>query len=98
MLKIATKAFLVFLTCTVASWSGAVTPKFQAGDCISPVDPTFTWYGKFARVDAVSRVDGFGGEKLYILAFPKSISNSVIFALEIEESVAKVTDSLCLPN
>jgi hypothetical protein len=98
MQTLASKAFLFCVICSAASWSSAATPKFSAGDCVSPVDPTFTWYGKFARVDALSKIEGFGVEKLYVLAFPNSVSNSVLFSLEIEKSVVKVADYLCVPR
>ena len=98
MQGLAKNAFLFCLLCGVASWSSAATPKFRAGDCVTPIDLTFTWYGKFARVVAASKIEGFGGEKLYVLAFPNSVSNSVLFSLEIEKSVAKVEGYLCEPK
>ena len=98
MHRYSTKLLLLFFLCSVASWSSAVTPKFGAGDCITPIDKTFTWYGKFARVDAVSKIEGFSEERLYILAFPNAVSNSVLFSLEIEESVARVPVDLCAPK
>ena len=98
MNRYSTKLLLVFSLCSVASWSSAVTPKFYAGDCVTPIDKTFTWYGKFARVDAVSKIEGFSEERLYILAFPNAVSNSVLFSLEIEKSVAKVPRDFCVPK
>lgn len=83
---------------SVASWSNAGIPKFRAGDCITPIDSAFTWYGKFARIVAVSKIEGFAEERLYVLAFPNAVSNSVLFSLEIEKSVVKVQDELCAPR
>lgn len=70
--------------------------KYVQGDCITPTTQTYSWYGKYARVEAYSKMEGFSGTN-YILAFPKSVSNSVIFGQEIENHTKKVDKDLCLP-
>jgi hypothetical protein len=76
-------------------WAADETPKFQRGDCITPVAESYSWYGKYAVVEAYSSIDGLTKEKSYILAFPFSGSNSAIFSKEIELASKKVNPSLC---
>jgi hypothetical protein len=72
--------------------------KYAKGDCITPVDNDYSWYGKYARVEAFSRIDGVSEKPVYVLAFPKSASNSVIFEQSIETHTHKVEKGLCVPN
>jgi len=70
--------------------------KYLRGDCITPITQNYSWYGKYARVEAFSKVDEYPGTN-YILAFPSSISNSVIFSQEIEKHTQKVHSDYCRP-
>lgn len=72
--------------------------KYARGDCITPVDKDYSWYGKYARVEAFSRIDGISEKPAYILAFSKSPSTSVIFEQSIELHTEKVRNDLCAPN
>jgi hypothetical protein len=73
------------------------TMKYQKGDCITPTDTSYSWFGKAARVEAVTAVDGYVGTH-YILAFPNSISNSVIFSTDIETRTKAVPKAECAPR
>ena len=68
-------------------------PKYERGDCITPVDPSYSWFGKYAIVEAYSAVEGFTG-KSYILAFPRG-SRSALFSEEVEQYTKKVELSFC---
>lgn len=68
--------------------------RYTHGDCITPTTESYTWFGKYARVEAFTEIEGYPG-KNYILAFPKSISNDVIFGKEIEQHTKKVDKKLC---
>jgi len=70
--------------------------KYHRGDCITPILETYSWYGKYAIVEAFSVIEGFANEKSYILAFPFNGSNSAIFSSRIEPATKKVTPELCL--
>jgi hypothetical protein len=79
----------------VSSWANDEAPKYQKGDCITPVAESYSWYGKYATVEAYSVIEGLTKSKSYILAFPFSGSNSTIFEKEIELATKKVKSSLC---
>jgi len=65
-------------------------PKYQFGDCITPTDKTYTWYGKYAKVEAyVQKAEGISGSS-YVLWFPTYKSNNNIFVKDIELSTKKV--------
>jgi hypothetical protein len=70
-------------------------PKYQRGDCITPINESYSWYGKFAKVEAYSPIENFTKEKSYILAFPFHGSGNAIFIKEIEAATKKVRTSLC---
>lgn len=83
------------LTIIASSYADDVEPKYKRGDCITPIDVTYTWYGQYARVEAFSSLEGFSLSKKYILAFPNSISNDAIFYQQIELFTKKVNPKLC---
>lgn len=68
--------------------------KYKAGDCITPTNPEYTWYGYYASVVAAGNVDGYFGNN-YVLYFPKYKSGDVIFSLLIEKETKKVNSSYC---
>lgn len=43
---------------------------YKLGDCIIATDPDYSWFGKVAKVEAYSEIDGMPSGKHYILAFP----------------------------
>lgn len=69
--------------------------RYSIGDCITPTEMNFSWYGEYAVVQAYSRIEGVTEDRAYVLAFPKSPSTSVIFERAIEESTEKVGIELC---
>lgn len=71
--------------------------KYEAGDCITPINTKYTWHGQYARVVAFSKIDGFQGQN-YILAFPRYGSNSVIFSQGIEQDTKQVDPFYCRPK
>jgi hypothetical protein len=71
-------------------------PKYKQGDCITATDVSYTWYGKFVRVEAFSKIDGYD-KPVYILVFPRSVVNSVIFSREIEAHTKLVKKEKCEP-
>ncbi|VTR34258.1 Uncharacterised protein [Serratia fonticola] len=76
-IKIASLGFL-FL-----SFNALSTTHYQAGDCITPTDPGYSWYGHVAKVVSFSEIEGYF-DKNYILFFPTYKSGDVIFTTEIE--------------
>ena len=86
---------IILVSLSLSSWASDNDPKYQKGDCITPVVESYSWHGKYATVEAYSSIEGLTKEKSYILAFPFSGSNSTIFSKEIESATKKVKPSLC---
>ena len=65
-------------------------PKYQFGDCITPTDKAYSWYGEYAKVEAyVQKAEGISGSS-YVLWFPTYKSNNNMFVKDIELSTKKV--------
>lgn len=86
---------IILLSLSASAWAINNNPKYHRGDCITPVVKSYSWYGKYATVEAYSVIEGFTKEKSYILAFPFNSSISTIFSKEIESATTKVNPSLC---
>jgi len=69
--------------------------KYERGDCITPTNTIYSWYGKYAKVEAYSRVENVTDSKAYILSFPFSGSSSTIFNKEIEQHTKRVNPKKC---
>ncbi len=75
--------------------ANTIVQKYHWGDCITPTSKSYSWYGKYAIVQAFTAIEGFTNTKLYVLAFPFSGSNDAIFNKEIENETRKVEISMC---
>lgn len=84
-------ASLSFLLLTFSAFSYA---HYEAGDCITPTETGYSWFGHVAKVIAFSEIDGYVG-KNYILHFPKYKSGDVIFTTEIEIKTKKIPNYYC---
>lgn len=73
----------------------AAKPMLTTGDCITPTNRSYSWYGAFAKVEAVSAIEGLGPERRYILSFREYVSNSSIFSTEIDGHVKVVGRDVC---
>ena len=73
-------------------------PKYQYGDCITPTDSTYSWYGEYAKVEAfVTKAKGVSGSS-YALWFPEYKSDNVLFMKTfIESDTKKVNPKNCAP-
>jgi len=78
--------------------ANTLVQKYHWGDCITPTSKSYSWYGKYAIVEAFTPIKGFTNNNLYVLAFPFSGSNSAIFNKKIENETRKVEASLCEVN
>jgi len=78
----------------VAADSGTKLKPYQRGDCITAIDPSYSWVGKFARIEAYSSIDGFEGQN-YVLLFFDYQTNVVIFSKSIEAHTVKVDNRYC---
>ena len=88
------KLIFILLVFIVVAACSRKEPKYKLGDCITPTDKNYSWYGKFAKVDAFTKLEGYSG-KNYILTFPKYASNTSIFTQEIESHTKKVDINNC---
>lgn len=86
---------VLILTLSVSTWASDDKPKYQRGDCITPVTNSYSWHGAYAIVEAYSVIEGIAKEKSYILTFPYRGSNNSVFNKKIESSTKKVIPSLC---
>lgn len=68
--------------------------KYKIGDCITPTDPTYTWYGEYAEVKAFSEIEGYRG-KSYVLEFRYYNSTNSLFDQSVEEFTEKVSRKNC---
>lgn len=73
-----------------------INPKYKKGDCITPTQSSYSWYGKIARVEAVSHIQGYEAKQNYVLVILDYKSNSVIFDLNIDSTTKKVDSAQCL--
>ncbi len=90
------KIIILSITAVLFAFSAyAAVPALKAGDCITPTDISYSWHGVFAKVEAVSTIEGHGPEKRYILSFRRYVSNSAIFNTEIDEYVKQVAKHIC---
>jgi len=71
--------------------------KYIRGDCITPIDHKYSWFGQYAKVESYSSIDSFS-DKNYILLFRNYRSNSVVFSQSIEVKTKKVDKELCELN
>jgi|GEM_PF-1066797 len=78
----------------VAADSNVEAKPYQRGDCITATDQSYSWVGKFARIEAYSSIDGFGG-KNYVLLFYGYQTKAVIFDKSIEAHTVKVDSRYC---
>ena len=74
----------------------AVVPQaeYKRGDCITPTDTTYSWFGQYAEVQAFTVAEGFR-EPIYVLSFPNWVSNSAMFGKDIERFTTKVAEDNC---
>lgn len=65
-------------------------PKYKYGDCITPTNESYSWFGEYAKVEAFVLESKGTKNRSYVLWFPtyKSINN--LFNKEIEKDTKKV--------
>lgn len=87
---------IVFTVLLMCAWPAIAEreSKYRAGDCITPTEKLYSWYGHYARVEAYSAIDGHI-IKNYILAFPNYKSNDSIFSRAIETKTMAVDPAYC---
>ena len=66
--------FILIILLFIAAASIFIGPKYEIGDCITPIDSSWTWYGMKGKVvDIVSSTSI--GKKVYYLEIPESYSS-----------------------
>ena len=65
-------------------------PKYEYGDCITPTDLTYSWYGEYAKVEALVIKSKGNAGRSYVLWFPEYKSDNSLFMKEIELDTKKV--------
>jgi hypothetical protein len=70
--------------------------KYERGDCITPTNTTYSWYRRYAKIEAFSRVEDVSDSKAYILSFPFSGTSNTIFNKEIEQHTKRVNPKICV--
>lgn len=89
---------LLGLLLVITALAFAKGPKYKVGDCITPTNPTYTWYGKYAKVTALE--DGYdifkGTSTMYYLNFREYDTRANKFvAVIIDNETKKVPYYLC---
>lgn len=84
------------LLLTLSSANSAQQPKYHQSDCITPTDSAYSWFGKIARVEAVSKIEGYGNDKRYILVILNHESKTAIFDRRIEHQTRLVDSVGCM--
>jgi hypothetical protein len=74
--------------------------KYRVGDCITPTNPNYTWFGKVAKVRMVGITDDARSTNGYALEFVKDsfengMSNYGIFAGFIDNNTTAVAKQRC---
>ena len=65
-------------------------PKYKRGDCITPINENYSWFGEYAKVEAFVLESKEIKKKSYVLSFPTYIPNNNLFDKEIERNTKKV--------
>jgi hypothetical protein len=81
--------------------SFANSPKYKVGDCITPFDISFSWFGAYARVTAVLEgKDAIEGKTmLYQMNFINYDTKANEFVAKIiDSSTTKVDTQFCKPR
>lgn len=90
-LRTTTAAFL--LATTGASFAEVRFPNhlYDVGDCITPLDPSWSWFGIVARVNDLVYSKEVGNFA-YLLEFVSGDQNNVLFSIAaIDAKTAKLT-------
>lgn len=67
---------------------------YKRGDCIVAIEPSYSWFNHYARVEAYSSIEGFRG-KNYVLLFLNYQTTNVIFNRSIESNTVRVPSKFC---
>ena len=93
-MKLIFSSILLFILANMVNAESA--QKYERDDCITPINTTYSWYGKYAKVEAFSRIEGVTDSKAYILSFPFSGSSDSIFNKEIEQHTKRINIKKCI--
>lgn len=65
-------------------------PKYKYGDCITPTNESYSWFGEYAKVEAFVLESKGTKNRSYVLSFPTYIPSNNLFNKEIERDTKKV--------
>jgi hypothetical protein len=91
---------IISLTLTILLGSGLAVAAnqdgvpYKRGDCILAIEPSYSWFNQYARVEAYGSIDDFEGEN-YVLLFLNYQPKNVIFSRSIEANSVKVPSKYC---
>ena len=94
---------IVFLLCSNSVWAfdvALLNLKYEIGDCITPTTPSYSWYGKVAKVRMVGITDDYQYRNGYALEFVNDpLSTGMrhygIFSKRIEDNTTAVSADRC---
>ncbi len=67
---------------------------YKRGDCILAIEPSYSWFNHYARVEAYSSIESYQDKK-YVLLFLTYRTTAVIFDRSIESNTVKVPSKFC---
>ena len=94
---------IVFLLCSNSVWAfdiALLNLKYHVGDCITPINPSYTWFGKVAKVRMVGITDDARSPNGYALEFVNDpLSTGMrhygILSKRIEDNTTAVSADMC---
>ncbi|HIL26641.1 MAG TPA: hypothetical protein EYG21_04500 [Nitrospinaceae bacterium] len=91
---------MLFIIFGIVGYSHLIDqPKYEIGDCITPTDKGYSWYGQYGRVTAIGKIpDPDYQDDAYTLEFHDFLSVTKYFARNIEFGTKAVDKTLCVPE
>jgi hypothetical protein len=91
---ITSSTLIMLLGCEIAVAANQDAVPYKRGDCILAIEPSYSWFNQYARVEAYGSIGDFEGEN-YVLLFLNYQRKNVIFSRSIEANSVKVPSKYC---
>ena len=70
--------------------------KYSRDDCITPKVPSWSWYGKFAKVEALTYDKKYSDEVIYVVTYRwETILQTHLLSKNVENHTIKAEPYLC---
>ena len=83
---------LISSTLRLTAQTNHVSSKYKIGDCITPIDPMWSWFGKVGKIEDIVSSKKFSGEVYYLNIPESNIAKTGFFHMpSIDDRTVKVT-------